>query len=102
MKVELDLPEIEGFEYTGEYRKLKPNEWFCNYKNEAENARGTPGPYPILKKKEPEYKTFFLTDENLKYVSINALEDAMKIIDNVDRPKEEFHIYNKLAGLLIK
>jgi len=28
MKVEIDLPEIDGFEYTGEYRKPKKGEWY--------------------------------------------------------------------------
>jgi len=28
MKTELDLPEIEGFEYTGEYRKPKAGEFY--------------------------------------------------------------------------
>jgi len=28
MKVEIDLPEIDGFEYTGEYREPKKGEWY--------------------------------------------------------------------------
>ena len=49
MKVELELPEIEGFEYTGEYRKAKSGEYwgvgFTIYTGPSIN------PYPILREK---------------------------------------------------
>jgi len=31
MKVEVDLPEIEGYEYTGEYREPKKGEYILGY-----------------------------------------------------------------------
>ena len=49
MKVALELPEIEGFEYTGEYRKAKSGEYwgvgFTIYTGPSIN------PYPILREK---------------------------------------------------
>ena len=32
MKVEIELPEIEGFEYTGDFRHVKIGEYFLNTK----------------------------------------------------------------------
>ena len=32
MKIEIELPEIEGYKYTGEYRKPKTGEWGHCYK----------------------------------------------------------------------
>ena len=34
MRIEIELPEIEGFEYTGEYRAPKLGESFLNYQGE--------------------------------------------------------------------
>lgn len=36
MKVEIELPELEGFEYTGEYRPVMPGEYFLNSNNKPE------------------------------------------------------------------
>ena len=61
MKVELELPEIEGFEYTGEYRKAKSGEYwgvgFTIYTGPSIN------PYPILREKRwrADFKTGYFT-----------------------------------------
>lgn len=52
MKVELNLPEVPGYEYTGEYRCPKIGEFFCN-KNEAVQCKyDFSSEYPILRIKE--------------------------------------------------
>ena len=55
MKIEIELPEIEGFEYTGEYRPPNADDWFLDgigkpYQYRTNNYEGRP-PFPILKKK---------------------------------------------------
>lgn len=50
-----DLPEIDGFEYTGEYRKAKDGEWYFGEANrgpvECRNPFGTTYHHAILRKK---------------------------------------------------
>jgi len=92
MKITLDLPEIEGYEYTGEYRAPRNTEYhlsdsgmaFCN-DNFVGNVK-----YLILKKKAPKYKTTTVDTgrELFKYVEIKALEDALKIIKDMDADPE--------------
>ena len=38
MKVEIDLPEIEGYEYTGEYRPPKDGECYLGREHTAKKA----------------------------------------------------------------
>ena len=78
MKVEIDLPEIEGFEYTGEYRSAETGE-YISINNHVITAQGHIYEYPILKKKEPEYRVTTINGNDV--VSINALEDLLVIID---------------------
>ena len=93
MKIKLDLPEIEGFEYTGEYRAPNSDDWFLDgtgkpYQCQTSNYEGRPS-FPILKKKAPKYKTVtngdFLDlsghiDLSAKFVEIKALKDAIHIV----------------------
>ena len=110
MKVELDLPEIKGFEYTGEWRDPKKGEYYMYNRTFQKAIRLTTDiDVPILKKKEPEYLVF---DSNVsrpvsqsgKYVSINALEDAMQIIKDcgkyIDLEGGEISIINSLRKLI--
>ncbi len=52
MKVEIELPKIEGFEYTGEYRKAKKREWFLGINNgtATTSSKNTGFTVHILKK----------------------------------------------------
>jgi hypothetical protein len=50
MKVEIELPELEGFEYTGEYRPVMSGEYFLNSNNKPEFASSSyVSNYHILK-----------------------------------------------------
>lgn len=83
MNVLVDLPEIEGFEYTGEYRVPKDGEWFLDGTNNPYKYSGTfemLSPLPIIKKKAPKYKKFKPSyDHSLEYVEIQALIDALEL-----------------------
>ena len=118
MKITLDLPEIDGYEYTGEYRKANEGEVFLMGKFAESNLGPTNGDYLILKKKEPEYKTIGLSDHGAVhinmvpdidyklYVSINALEDALEAIRRttayhcIPIASESVATINKLKELL--
>ena len=52
MKVEIDLPEIAGCEYTGEYRQPKSGELFSREGEMIEATVDLHSEYPILRKKE--------------------------------------------------
>jgi hypothetical protein len=84
MKITLDLPEIEGYEYTGEYRIAEPMEYFMEELQAARLSEyRTDSEYPILKKKAPKYKTTTVDTgrELFKYVEIKALEHAVNLIN---------------------
>lgn len=49
MKVELELPEIKGFEYTGEYRAPKYEEWFYNDIHVIRAESDYMAEYPIMR-----------------------------------------------------
>jgi len=93
MKVEIDLPVIEGYEYTGEYRRAEIDEPYeCNGVRILHAPKATTHSYHILKKKAPKYKTITpasylqesgYIDFSAEYVEIKALEDAIKIIDTL-------------------
>jgi len=55
MKVEIDLPEIEGYEYTGEFRKPSGGDYFLteggHYCRYVSAVCGLVGLRPILRKK---------------------------------------------------
>lgn len=82
MKIELDLPEIEGFEYTGAYRTAEIGEYVLIHDHVIE-CQGHSYEYPILKKKAPKYKTVSYADcvgdNGCKYVEIKALEELIKL-----------------------
>ena len=84
MKIELDLPEIEGYEYTGEYRIAEAGEYFMEELHAFSFADDrTDSEYPILKKKAPKYLTV-PSDGNIygkQLVEIKALNDAVNLID---------------------
>jgi hypothetical protein len=86
MKIELDLPEIEGYEYTGEYRIVEAGDYCLESTNEAvfqhPNCGKTIGHYPILKKKAVKYAILKGAAFEKEYVEIKALEDAIEIIDS--------------------
>ena len=88
MKIELDLPEIEGYEYTGEYRKPKEDEYYKAVRDARQAESDSSSEYPILKKKAPKYQRvqvlnggcmpIFCSDGN--FVSVGALKDAVKTL----------------------
>jgi len=119
MKIELDLPEIEGFEYTGEYRHATKGEMVCcafSSQPFKVSSGKTEAHFLILKKKAPEYKTItrgdFLElsghiDLREKFVEIKALEDAIRIIDRMEsNPNESVeclafgNVYESLQELI--
>ena len=123
MKITLDLPDIEGFEYTGEYRTPVKDEYFANGEA-AKLATVHACHYPILKKKEPEYKVFKIgkntdggeylnIDKSIQgcggaLVSINALEDLYKIttflsdyyLDDIEMSERQYQVMNSIKELL--
>jgi len=85
MKVLIELPEIEGFGYTGEYRKAKEGEWFLGATGEPIEASPMMcEPRPLLKKIELKYNSYFMNGN--EYVEIKALEDTLKLLDCVIMP----------------
>jgi hypothetical protein len=86
MKIELDLPEIEGYEYTGEHRIAEAGDYYLEASNEAvfqrPNCGKTIGHYPILKKKAVKYAILKGAAFEKEYVEIKALRDAIAIIDS--------------------
>jgi len=61
MKIEIDLPELEGFEYTGEYRKPNDGEYhYCEVRESAHcdsiRLLHDKTPSLILRKLEPKRK----------------------------------------------
>ena len=89
MEVKLTLPEIEGYEYTGEYRQANNNEPHKFGAGVRSNINGTMSEYIILKKKAPKYRTVESKPETpaqevVKYVEIKALEDLMVIVDRIN------------------
>lgn len=81
MKVSIDLPEIEGFEYSGEYRAPKLHEWIAIGSGDPmkNNNPDNNESYFILKKKKPVYTILNVQED--KWVPINALEDALRLLE---------------------
>jgi hypothetical protein len=82
MKIEIDLPEIEGYEYTGEYRFPKEGEKFVSggLGGKARAYCDMSEKRLILKKKAPVYPYVIVCGE--KFVGMEALRDAIKMIDS--------------------
>ena len=84
MKIELDLPEVTGYEYTGEYRIPREGEPFKGSTDVRFADAGITCEFPILKKKAPKYKVLSSPAFDGVYVEIKALEDALDLIFCVD------------------
>jgi hypothetical protein len=85
MKIEIDLPDIEGYEYTSEYRlPLKGEEVAIDHMHTKVGCSDCSVKYFILKKKEPKYsvKTHHIKGVDIKHYEAKALEDAIAIIDS--------------------
>jgi len=91
MKIELDLPEIEGFEPDEgkQPRYPKEGEWFLT---DMDSGRAEMAEHDfcsmtciILKRKEPVYKTTTVDAgrELFKCVEIKAVEDALEFIERL-------------------
>lgn len=52
MKVEIELPEVPGYEYTGEYRRPEIDEFFWNKGEAIQCKYDFSSEYPILRVKE--------------------------------------------------
>ena len=89
MKIELDLPDIEGFEIAEgkQPRPVKVGEYYLGMETlEAKQWNGACTSFDnaiVLKKKAPKYKTVSYADcvgdNGCKYVEIKALEDLIKL-----------------------
>jgi hypothetical protein len=73
MKVEIDLPEIPDYEYTGEYRRPEINEFFWNQGEVVKCQYDFCSEYPILRpKQKPKIALYqWLINHNT-----NRLEDT--------------------------
>ena len=104
MKIELNLPEIEGYEYTGEYRRAFDKDAFLNAQGKIQicGVHPTTGIYPMLKKKEPKYRTAGdpINLNGSKFVEIKALEDALSLVDETDLTAEGCILFNQLSALI--
>ena len=59
MKFEIDVEIPDGFEPTGEFRPVRPNDWFLNQYGRVAEAWGHGGyPHLILRKKPLAYEDF--------------------------------------------
>jgi hypothetical protein len=104
MKITLDLPEIEGYEYTGEYRAAKASEWFLDGTNKPyqypTNNHASRIPFPILKKKAPKYAILKGAAFEKEYVEIKALRDAIYLIPTLIPTSEAQRKLSELLKLL--
>jgi len=86
-KIEVELPELEGFEYTGEYRKAEPGEWYLNSRNKIDsnpNSLSTCYEYLIIihqkpvtpedriKAQYPDYDVVMLKENEVFDLVLNA------------------------------
>ena len=83
MKVEIELPEIEGYEYTGEYRFPIVGEYFLkSFKVQQANQTQCLFPRSILKKKRWRAEKdcrYFMIDNT---VSVVDCFDIYKLTDD--------------------
>lgn len=91
MKVTVDLPEVEGFEYTGEYRQAKQGEFVLDGTCVCQETRPyTCFTYFIMKPVEPPTKS--LEKGWLTYSGVNAwrwFKDKPRFSTNVRCWKED-------------
>jgi hypothetical protein len=102
MKIELDLPEIEGYEYTGEYRQARDMEPYMEDGQVEELFEGTDSHYPILKKKAPKYLVIPCGGNiyGKTLVEIKAIEDALKLMHGRTLNVDDMRIYDELKSLI--
>ena len=102
----IELPELDDFEYTGEFRRAKTGEFYLlnNYPMEALPA--TLNYHPILKKVAPKYKTTEIHTDNgmIKYIEIQAIKHAVDLLENRQNVfhwgDAEKEIYKALKALI--
>jgi hypothetical protein len=115
MKIELDLPEIEGYELA-DGKQPRPAIHGDHYINMETLKSSTWGgdlssldSAIILKKKAPKYQVItavsFLQksghiDLSAEYVEIKALEDALKLILGLALNGDDLVIYSELSALI--
>ena len=103
MKIELDLPEIEGYEYTGEYRlPFKGEEVAIGHMHTKVGCSDCSVSYFILKKKKPKYsvKTHHIKGVDIKHYEAKALEDALELSSGMIMTDNDIAIYKELYSLL--
>jgi hypothetical protein len=97
MKVTLDLPEVEGYEYTGEYRKPVTGEYWLGEVGGVvlEGCEAVTGNYFILKKKKPEYLVGLspseIWEKRSPMIDIKAVEDLMGLLGVADHRWDDSH-----------
>ena len=88
MIVKIELPEIQGYEYTGEYRKPAEGE-YCFQRPDLPLIFLKRGEYSnvysfILKKIMPDYRECVLVPERskdkIRMIEFKAVEDAIELI----------------------
>jgi hypothetical protein len=103
MKIELDLPEIEGYEYTGEFRVPAVGE-YISFNNKAKENKNDCLiiQHIILKKKAPKYHTFTSSHpfHECEYVEIKALEDALTLMGGRVMGGNDTRVYTELKSLI--
>ena len=112
MKVEIELQEIEGFEYTGEYRPPVKGEHYYDEGKQLVAQAARHDAHLILKKIAPKYTTIWIDREfgngchwynvqnhqnRVEFVEIKALEDALSLVTHALKDTDD---YKALARLL--
>ena len=107
MKIELDLPDIEGYELAEgkQPRMAKAGDYFTDLLGEKMTFKDphsgyTVEKYIILKKKAPKYLVIDGAAFEKKYVEIKALEDALELSSGMIMTDNDIAIYKELYSLL--
>ena len=106
MKIELDLPEIEGFELAKgkQPRPVKVGEYSINMETlEATQWNGACTSFDnaiVLKKKAPKYKVLDSVAFDGVYVEIKALEDALTLMGGRVMGGNDTRVYTELKSLI--
>lgn len=113
MKIEIELPDFEGFELSpGKQPRYAVNGEYY-YTHNGDNLKEWTGieesfgKYFIYRKKEPDYETGNMllcdTGTRCKMVEIRALKDAVEIINNLpagiisNHERKKYHALKKLV-----
>jgi hypothetical protein len=100
MKITFDLPDIEGYEYTGEYRPPQKKEFFSEEGKAVLSRHDSSCDYPILKKKAPKYAILKGAAFEKEYVEKKALEDALKLMQGRTLNVDDMRVYTELKSLI--